>query len=124
MHDQRKSAILSGSQRLNELGGQSGNWLQNHMVLIFENKKSTASSNSKTPHDCLIRITLHNVFHRLIALQSIPRKKIEIPSKLKFFASTSGLRSCFFNIPSYYYECRTSKNHKRILMPCSENNLY
>lgn len=112
MHDQRKSAILSGSQRLNELGGQSGNWLQNHMVLIFENKKSTTSSNSKTPHDCLIRITLHNVFHRLIALHSILRKKMEIPSKLKFFASTSGLRSCFFNIPSYYYECRTSKNTK------------
>ena len=123
MHDQRKSAVLSGSQRLNELGGQSGNWLQNHMVLIFENKPST-TSNSKTPHDCLIRITLHNVFHRLIALQSIPRKKIEIPSKLKFFASTPGLRSYFFNIPSYYYECRTSKNHKRILTPCSENNLY
>lgn len=45
MHDQRKSAILSGSQRLNELGGQSGNWLQNHMVLIFENKKKKKKIN-------------------------------------------------------------------------------
>lgn len=91
MHDQRNSAILSGSQRLNELGGQSGNWLQNHMVLIFEKKKSSTSSNEKTPHDCLIRITLHNVFHRLTALWTIPRKKIVIPLKLEFLANTPGL---------------------------------